>query len=314
MMPLILLCFLIDAAALLYYYNYVVESFWTVDTSVGFSVIYNLTPEGNTVKWSMKYTPFIAFFLWFAMCPLVLIVYRLRQGMDVSFQDVWKLTLQRSLSIIGMSLLLVVLFFFPIFLTVLINMFVTFSAQFPLLPFLTTLVTLGVIVYFAVRWSLLNQCLIIENLSVIQAYRRSFELVVKGRWISFFVRYLLLLWGSCVIIGSVFALTFLLLSTIAPELKPMQEKLLSTEIYHILIGIDGAWQYNDILIKIGNVEAALSSIPKFWVILVILILKTFLYTLFTPIWAILTTHLYMEQTDGETNSEEILEDLITDAV
>lgn len=297
MIPLILLCFLIDVAALLYHYNFVAESFWTVDTSGGFSATHNLTPEANTVKWSMKYSSFIAFFLWFAMCPLVLTVYRLRRGMDVSLQEVWKHTLQRSLSIIGMSLLLVVLFFFLIFLTLLISQFVTFSVKFPLLPFLTALVTLGVLVYFAVRWSLLNQCIIIENLSVIRAYRRSFELV-EGRWISFFVRYLLLLWGSCVIIGLVFALTFMILSIIAPELKPMQEKLLSTEIYNILVGIDGAWQHNDFLIEIGKIETTLSSIPKFWVILVILILKTCLYTLFAPIWAILTTQLYMEQTEG----------------
>ncbi len=297
MIPLILLCFLIDVAAILYHYNFIAAPFWTLDTSGGFSVTHNLTPEENTVKMSMQYSSFIAFFLWFAMCPLVLTVYRLRRGVDVSLQDVWKHTLQRSLSIIGMSLLLVVLFLFLIFLTLLISQFVTFSVKFPLLPFLTTLVTLGVIVYFAVRWSLLNQCIIIENLSVIRAYRRSFELV-KGRMVIFFVRYLLLLWGSCVIIGLVFALTFLMLSTIAPELKPIQEKLLSTEIYNILVGIDGAWQHNDFLIEIGNIEATLSTVPAFWVIMVILIQKIILYAVFTPMWAILTTQLYMEQTEG----------------
>ena len=288
MIPLILLCFLIDVAAILYHYNFVAEPFWTVETSGGFSVTHNLTPEGNTVKISTKYPSFIPFFLWLAMCPLALTVYRLRRGMDVSFQDIWRQTFRRSLSIIGAFLFLIVLFIFLTFLVFAISQLITFSIDFSPIYILTVFVFLGVIVYFAVRWSLLNQCIIIEGLSVTKAYRRSYELV-KGRMVSFFGRYLLLLWGSGVIIGLVFALTFLMLSTISPELKPMQEKLLSVEIYNILVGIDGAWQHNDFLIEIGNIEATLSTVPAFWVIMVILIQKIILYAVFTPIWAILTT-------------------------
>lgn len=313
MIPVVLLCFLIDVAVLLYHYNFVAEPFWTVDTSGGFSVTHNLTPEANTVKTSMRYSSFIAFFLWFAMCPLVLTVYRLRRGMDVSFQDVWRQTLQRSLSIIGAFLLLIVLFFFLTFLVFAISQLITFSLDFSPFHILTVFVFFGVIVYFAVRWSLLNQCIIIEGLSVIEAYRRSYALV-KGRMVGFFGRYLLLLWGSGLIIGLVFALTFLMLSTIAPELKPMQERLLSTEIYSILLGIDVSWQYKDFIVDFGKIEATLSTVPAFWVIMVILIQKIILYAAFTPIWAILTTHLYIEQTDEEANSEENLENLITDAV
>lgn len=304
MIPAVLLCFLIDVAVLLYYYNYVVEPFWTVETSGGFYVTHNVTPEANTVKKSMGYSSFIALFLWLAMCPLVLTAYRLHRGMDVSFQDVWRQTLRRSLSIIGASLLLIVLFFFLIFLVFAISLFITFSIDFSPIYILTVLVFLGVIVYFAVRWSLLNQGIIIEGLSVIKAYRRSYALV-KGRVVSFFGRYLLLLWGSGIIIGLVFALTFLMLSTIAPELKPMQEKLLSVELYNILLGIDVSWQYKDFIIDIGNIESTLSTAPTFWVILVILIQKIILYAVFTPLWAILTTHLYLEQTDGESDTDAV---------
>lgn len=304
MMPLILLCFLIDVAAILYHYNFVAEPFWNVDTSGGFSVTHNLTPEANTVKWSMKYSSFIAFFLWFAMCPLVLTVYRLRRGMDVSFQDVWRQTLQRSLSIIGAFLLLIVLFIFLIFLVIAISQLITFWSDFSPFHIATVFVLCGVIVYFTVRWSLLNQCIIIEGLSVIEAYRRSYALV-KGRVVSFFGRYLLLLWGSGVIIGLVFALTFLMLSTISPELEPMQEKLLSVEIYNILLGIDVSWQYKDFIVDIGKIEATLSTVPTLWVIMVILIQKIILYAVFTPMWAILTTQLYMEQTEGESNTDAV---------
>ncbi len=96
-----------------------------------------------------------------------------------------------------------------------------------------------------------------------------------------------------------------MLSTIAPELKPIQDRLLSVEIYNILLGIDVSWHYNDFVVDIGKIEATLSTVPNFWVIIVILIQKIILYAVFTPIWAILTTHLYLEQTDGESNTDAV---------
>ncbi len=311
MMPLIIFCFLIDVGILIYYYNIAVEPTWTVETSDGFSVTNLLTTDGKKVNRSLGFSSFIIIFLWFAMCPLALTVFRLRLGMNVSFQDVWRHTLRRTLSIISASLLLVVLFLFLVLLVLLISSFIALSINFLPIHILTLLVTVVVIIYVAVRWSLINQCLIIENLSVIQAFRRSYELV-KDRDVSFFVRYLLLLWGSGVFTSLVFALTFLMLSTLAPELQPMQEKLLSVEAYNLLAGIDISWQYKDFVIDIGNIEAVLSMMPKFWVITVILIVKIILFAVFTPVWAILTTDNYLEQTGSESNSGENLENSITD--
>ncbi len=184
MMPLILLCFLIDVVVLLCTYHISGETTWIIDTVAGFSVTKVFSTDGNVLDLSYTFSSFILFFLWFTMCPLVLVVYRLLRGMDVSFQDVWWQTLRRTLSIIGALLLLIVLFIFLTILVFAISQFITFSIDFSPIYILTVFVFFGVIVYFAVRWSLLNQCIIIEGLSVIQAYRRSYELV-KGRMVSF---------------------------------------------------------------------------------------------------------------------------------
>lgn len=158
MIPVVLLCFLIDVVVLLCIYHLSGESTWIIDTVVGFSVTEVFSTDGY--GFSITFSSFILFFLLFTMCPLVLTVYRLRRGTDVSFQDIWRQTLRRTSSIIGAFLLLIVLFIFLIFLVIAISQLITFWSDFSPFHIATVFVLFGVIVYFAVRWSLLNQCII----------------------------------------------------------------------------------------------------------------------------------------------------------
>jgi len=49
-------------------------------------------------------------------------------------------------------------------------------------------------------------------------------------------------------------------------------------------------------IAFGNISTVLEETPKYVVVLVLFLFETFLYGFFAPIWAILKTHLYFEQT------------------
>ena len=309
MIPLIPLSFLIDLVILNGFYRHFPNPSWIVGTSKGFSVTTVLESMQN---WTFTFTfsSFIAIFLWFAMCPLVLATFHLCRDMNVSFQSVWQRTFRKIGSIFGASfLLLVLLVCIGICFLLLTVLFAPPTNTFPLF-FLIGLVFIFVISYFMVRWSLFNQGIIIENLSALQAFRRSSELV-QGRWWGFFIRYLLLVWGSGVLTGLIFAFTIIQLSIVEPEFTPIRNELLSEKLIGIFLGIDAWVQYSNVKLGIGDINMALLGAPGFWAIGIILVIKTLIYAFLTPLWAILTTHLYLEQTGGEIDSGEIPENSMT---
>ncbi len=305
MMPLILISLLCDIMMLNGFYHNFPNTSWVVSTSEGFSVT---TAYESIQNWRFTFTfsSFILFFLWFTMCPLVLTTFQFCRDMNVSVQSVWQRTLRRIGSIFGASFLLLVLFLcIAICFLLLSLLFVLPTNSFPLF-FVMGLVFIFTVSYFMVRWSLFNQGIIIENLSALQAFRRSSELV-RGRWWGFFIRYLLLVWVSTVFLSVLFALSLILLSTVEPEFVPIRESLLSGRFFHLFFGIDAWINYNSVKINFGNIKMALWGTPSFWTIGVILVIKTLIHAFFTPIWAILTTHLYLEQTGGRFDSGRISE-------
>jgi xanthosine utilization system XapX-like protein len=305
MIPLILFSFLTDLVILNGFYRYFPNTSWVVGTSDGFSVttVFGLTQHQT---FTFTFSSFITIFLWFAMCPLALTTFQLCRDMNVSVLNIWQQALRRFGSIFGASFLLLVLFIcVGICFLLLSTLFALPTDAFPLF-IVFGLVFIFVMSYFMVRWSLFNQCIIIENRSALQAFRRSSELV-QGRWWGFFVRYLLLVWGAGVLTGVVFAFTFIQLSIVEPEFILIRNDLLSEKIISILIGIDAWVEHNNVKLGIGDIDNALSGTPRFMAIGIILVIKTLIYALLTPIWAILTTHLYLEQTGGEVDSGEIPE-------
>ena len=146
-----------------------------------------------------------------------------------------------------------------------------------------------------VKWSLFNQGIILENETAINSFRRSSNLV-RGRWGGFFRRYLVLIWGSGIFISLMFGLIYSLLATRQPEFTPIRDELLSGRILTLLTGIDLSFLINNENIAFGNISTVLEETPKYVVVLVLFLFETFLYGFFAPIWAILKTHLYFEQT------------------
>lgn len=290
MLPVIFFSFLLDTVILYGFYDNIANISWVVSTSNGFSVTRFF--QIGTLEVTFTFSSFISIFLWLAMYPLALAVFRTHRGMNVTTRDVWRHTLGRIRSILGGFLLLIV--YCAILLVPLLLLLWVFTS-FVGLIIIVVLIFACIIVYFAVRWSLYIQGIIIEDLSAIAAFRRSAELVA-GRWWWFFRKYLFLLWVSGVLIGVLFALTLLVLSIAEPEFVPIREALLSEQSFALFLGIDVQFTFNGQEIVLGNVVAPLAGTPSFWAIGVIVVIKTFLYAALAPVWAILTTYLYLERT------------------
>ena len=297
MIPLICLSFLLDIAILYGFYHNVTNTVWTVSTSSGFSVTRFFSEP--TFTFSATYSTLISLFLWFAMCPLALAVFQIQRGMNVTWGSVWRQTLRRIRSIVVAFLLLLVrgaMVLVPLLLVFLIFLALTSSAGALIGP---ALIAACIIVYLAVRWSLYNQCIIIEGLTAKAAFRRSSELV-RDKWWRFFGRYLLLTWASGVLTGLIFAITLILLSMANSEFMLIREKLLSDRFVMLFFGLDIKFTFNGQALAFSDVSAALEGSPSFRAIGVILVVKTLLYATFAPIWALLTTHLYLQRT-GESD-------------
>ncbi|MDE0401722.1 MAG: hypothetical protein OXL96_28335 [Candidatus Poribacteria bacterium] len=283
MLPSIIFSFLLDTVILYSFYLNIANTSWFVSTSDGFSITRSFQ-TGTGLYISFTFSSFIAIFLWHTMCPLALAVFQTYRGVNVTDRDVWRHTLGRIRSILGASLILMV--------WVLSGLVFLLSVR---LAIVIVALMICITVYFAVRWSLYNQCIIIEGLSAVAAFRRSGELVMR-RWWSFLGRYLILLWVSGVLISVLFAITLLLLSITEPEFVLIREALVSGQFFDLFWGIDVQFTFYGEKIVFGNVAAPLASIPSFWTISVILVIKTLLYAALAPVWAILTTYLYLKRT------------------
>ena len=299
MLPVIFLGFLLDIAILYGFYHNVTDTLWTVSTSSGFSVtrFFETDPSSEPIfTFSATYSSPVSLFLWFAMCPLALAVYQIRRGMNASSRSVWRQTLRRIRSIVVAALLLLVRGAM-----VLVPLLLIFFAlaSFPAVLIVPALIAVCIIVYFAVRWSLYNQCIIIEGLTAKAAFRRSSELV-RGKWWAFFGRYLLLIWASGVLTGLIFAITLILLSIANSEFMLIREALLSERFIMLFFGVDITFTFNDREFIFGGVAATLDGPPSFRAIGVLLVVKTLLCAAFEPVWALLTTHLYLQRT-GESD-------------
>lgn len=278
LIPVIILSILVDTVILLCFYRFFPETSWVVGTTGGVSVTHEFATEG-TWNSSITYSSLIQLLLWFTIFPLILCTSRLYRGMDVNSKGIWKETVGRIKPILGAHLCILVA------LSIIgIGIFFLFQLLgdkfFPILPMTIILVSMCFIINFMVDWSLFPQGIMIEDLSAIKSFQRSNQLV-HGRWFGFFIRYLLLVWGSAVIISIMFSLIFLILTTVETQFMQVREILLSGHILTILTGV--------------NVKIALLEAPNYWIVWVLLIIKTVVYGIFTPVWAILTTHLYFQQ-------------------
>ena len=79
---------------------------------------------------------------------------------------------------------------------------------------------------------------------------------------------------------AVLGLTLLLFSAIAPEFASLREALQSGKFFGLFFG--------------GQVHITLQNAPV-WAIETIIVVNTLIDAIIAPIWAIVTTHLYLER-------------------
>ena len=290
MLPLIVVSLLFTAALLLFFKFGSPESQWIFSTSDGSSrtiaSTFDLssgTSQPSTrsvgVHWKISFTALTLYpklgFLWLAMCPLAFVIAQYRNGANVTSRASWQRTFRRTAPILGVWIVLWLLGL-GIFGAGMLLMIAL--PGFPSL--LTPLLFMILVAYFVAKWSLYHQSIIIENLSAIAALRRSGELV-RGTWGRLIGIYLLFAWASTVITTALLSLTVLLLSFAIPEFEMVREALLSAQIFTLLWG--------------SFLEITLDSTPSFWVLAVLGTATTLIHAILAPIWALLTTHFYIER-------------------
>ena len=297
MLPLIVVSLLFTVALLLFFKFRSSESQWIFSTSDGSSRtiastfdLSSRTSQPSTqsagVHWKLSFTALTLYpklgFLWLAMCPLAFVIAQYRNGANVTARASWQRTLRRTAPLLGVWIVLWLLGL-GIFGAGMLLMIAL-----PGFPSLLTLLLFMILVaYFVAKWSLYHQSIIIENLSAIAALRRSSELV-RGTWGRLIGIYLLFAWASAVITTALLSLTVLLLSFAIPEFEMVREALLSAQIFTLLWG--------------SFPEITLDSTPSFWVLAVLGTATTLIHAILAPIWALLTTHLYIERAGIQQNA------------
>ena len=251
--------------------------------------------EGITWNWginvhSFGYGPVILLLL--TLCPLSLAVARISRSSQVSevAQDVTPPTAREMWRQSGRKAfkILIAFFFFILCVDVVsyLNGLVSWLAPSLVrgLPIeLVFILTIVYQAYFLVTLSLYNPCLILENNSIIGIFRRSHALV-SGARLRFFGIYLLTGWIASVVTSVLLGVALLAFSMFTPDLAQIRDALPPLKFLSLFIG--------------GGVEVILPQLLSVPVTVAILIVKGLIATFLVPIWAILTTHLYLQRADG----------------
>lgn len=220
---------------------------------------------------------------WFAICPLALIVVHHARGEQITAGTTWRQTLRKTRSIIGASIIIVSVPYGLGAIIALLMITGVFQSAFPIALIATPIVAGIVWLYFQIKWSLCNQCIIVEDLTALAAVRRSSELT-GGRWGQLFGTYLLATFGMMVFTSVVLGLVLLLLSGVVSEFALLREVLQSGAFFTLLFG--------------GQIELRLAGAP-IWTIGVMVTANTLIHAILAPIWALLTTHLYLDYAGNE---------------
>ena len=142
--------------------------------------------------------------------------------------------------------------------------------------------------YVLVCCSLYNPCLMLEKHSVLSVFRRSYALV-KGNWWRFFRIYLVTSWVASTLTSVLLGLALLLFSIAVPELSPAREMLLPFNFFTLFLG--------------ANVEVPLASLPNVPATSAMVVVRQLILALLVPIWAIVTTRLYLEKVNAALSEQ-----------
>ena len=251
-----------------------------------FRFFYGTTVETNadSVTWGWAlYVSWLSFgLLWIAMCPLTLVLVAHQRNRYITARAAWRQTFRKIWHLLRayLFILLCIAVGVIIFLVLLLTLGSVINLTVSLI--LMTILSLP-ITYFMVSWSLHNQCIILGDLPVIAAFRRSRELI-RGKWLKAFGMYALLTWGARRIVAISFGFIGMLLSGTAPEFEPLGEELASEKFFTLFVG--------------GYAGVTLGDSVNLWAVFLMETVKVLITAFLLPIWAILTTHLYFQRVDA----------------
>ncbi|MDE0688058.1 MAG: hypothetical protein OXI61_07830 [Candidatus Poribacteria bacterium] len=259
--------------------------------------------KGRIWKWELDFLglnySLPIMFLLLTFCPLSLAVARISAVSQISnttedlstptAREIWRDTGRKAFTIFAALLIFILLIDVVANLYGLVLLLVSSLGH--MLPFQLTsfLFTVSWVfhIYFLVTLSLYNPCLILENNSIMGIFRRSHALV-SGARLRFFGIYLLTGWIASVLISVLLGTAFLVFSVFVPELAQVRDALSPLKFLSLFIG--------------GDIEVVVPELLNVPTTVAILIVKGLIATFLVPIWAILTTLLYLEQVDVKPNA------------
>ena len=282
----------------------------TTNTRSSFRSIWQLFPvpsfrvtnnRGITWEWELRFQSFYSmhlFLLLLTLCPLSLAVARISRGSQVidnaveaaplTAREMWRQTGRKAFTVFVTFLLFILIMDVVATLHGLTSWLIPSLNQ--ILPIELTFTLMMVShIYLLVTLSLYNPCLILENNSIVGIFRRSYALV-RGARLRFFGIYFLTGWIATVITSVLFGAALLVFSVFIPDLAPIREALFPLKFLTLFIG--------------ANVQVELPKLLGDPATVAILVVKDLITTSIIPIWAILTTYLYLERTDVQSNAIE----------
>lgn len=264
---------------------------------------YSTDGKGGIWKWELDFLglnySLPIMFLLLTFCPLSLAVARISEVSQFSnttedlstptAREMWRDTGRRAFRALA------ALFIFLLLIDVVANLFGLVFVLVPSLdymfPFQLTsfLITVSYVshIYFLVTLSLYNPCLILENKSIVGIFRRSHALV-SGARLRFFGIYFLMGWIASVVTSVLLGTVLLGFSVFVPDLAQVRDALPPLKFLSLFIG--------------GDIEVVLPQLLSVPATVAILIIKGLIATFLVPIWAILTTLLYLERVGVESNA------------
>ncbi len=234
------------------------------------------------------YSPLILMLL--TLCPLSLIIARLSadvppDSIPLTARGAWWQTGKKTFTVLVTSVLFVLIVDVGNYIQIGIGWLIPLLMR----PWLLTLIMILTIlanIYLLVTLSLYNPCLILENRSIIGIFKRSHSLV-SGTRLRFLWIYLLTGWIAAVITSVLLGAVLLLFSVFFSELAPIREALTPLKFLSLFVG--------------GNVGVELPKLPGILPTILLLIVRDLILVFLVPVWAIVTTRLYLERV--ETNAE-----------
>jgi len=251
--------------------------------------------EGTAWEWKIKFKSLdygALVLLLLTFCPLSLAVARISRAPWVSesgeelppptAREMWRQTGRKALIVFVATLLFLLIVDVGAYFNVLISWLIP-SYLWELPIELIHLLNVVPYIYFMLTLSLYNPCLILENNSLIGIFRRSHALV-SGARLRFFGLYFLTGWIAAVMTSILIGVALLVFSMFISELAPVRATLASLKFLTLFIGAD-----------VGVVLPRVLGTPA---TVAILVVKGLIATFLVPIWAILTTRLYLERVEA----------------